>query len=55
MAQITRCKKCGKRLVPVVTICGNIDLQCISCDNPAVKLAHSPPTAPEKPTELERA
>jgi len=41
-------------LVPVITICGNIDLQCISCDDPAVKLAHSPPTAPEKPTELER-
>jgi hypothetical protein len=54
MDRITRCKKCGKRLVPVVTICGNTDFQCISCDDPAVKLANSPPTVPEKPTELER-
>jgi hypothetical protein len=54
MDRTTRCKNCGKQLVPVVTICGNTDLQCISCDDPAVKLAHSPPTAPEKPTELER-
>jgi hypothetical protein len=52
--QTTRCKKCGKRLVPVVTIGGHTDLQCISCDDPTVKLAHSPPTAPEEPTELER-
>jgi hypothetical protein len=50
MDQITRCKKCGKRLVQVVTIGCNTDLQCIS----AAKLANSPPTAPEKPTELER-
>jgi hypothetical protein len=54
MDQITRCKKCGKRLAAVVTIGGNTDLECISCDDPAVKLAHSPPTAPEEPTELER-
>jgi hypothetical protein len=54
MDQITRCKKCGKRLVAVVTIGGNTDLQCINCDDPAVKLTHSPPTAPKKPTELER-
>jgi phage FluMu protein Com len=54
MDRTTRCKKCGKRLVPVITICGYTDLQCISCDDPAVKLAHSPPTSPEKPTELER-
>jgi hypothetical protein len=53
MDRTTRCKKCGKRLIPVVTICGNTDLQCISCDDPAEKLAHSPPTAPERPTELE--
>jgi hypothetical protein len=46
MDQITRCKKCGKRLVPVGTIGGNTDLQCISCDDPALKLAHSPPTSP---------
>jgi hypothetical protein len=36
MDQITRCKKCGKRLVAVVTIGGNTDLQCINCDDPAV-------------------
>ena len=54
MDRTTRCEKCGKRLVPVVTIFGRTDLQCISCDDPAVKWAHSPLTAPEKPTELER-
>jgi hypothetical protein len=54
MDRTTRCKRCGKRLVPVVTICGNTDLQCISCDDPALKLAHSPPAAPGKPTKLER-
>jgi hypothetical protein len=54
MDRVTRCEKCGKRLVPVVTISGRIDLQCISCDDPAVKLTLSPLTAPEKPTtELE--
>jgi hypothetical protein len=54
MAQTTCCPKCGKRMFPVVTISGRTDLQCISCDDPAVKLAHSPPTAAENPTELER-
>jgi hypothetical protein len=41
-------------MVPVVTISGRTDLQCISCDDPAVKSAESPPNAPEKPVELER-
>jgi hypothetical protein len=49
MDRTTRCPKCGKRMVPVVTISGRIDLQCISCDDPAVKWAESPLTAPEKP------
>jgi hypothetical protein len=43
----TRCPKCGKRRVPVVTISGRTDLQCISCDDPAVKWTESPLTAPE--------
>jgi tRNA(Ile2) C34 agmatinyltransferase TiaS len=47
MDQITRCPKCGKRMAAVVTISGRTDLQCISCDEPAV--AESPRTAPEKP------
>jgi len=42
-------------LVPVVTISGRTDLQCISCDDPAVKSAESPLTAPESPIVLERA
>ncbi len=50
----TRCLKCGKRLVPVVTISGRTDLQCISCDDPAVRWAESPLTVPEKPIEAER-
>ena len=54
MAQTTWCPKCGKRMVPVVTISGRTDLQCISCDDPALKSAESPLTAPEKPIELER-
>jgi hypothetical protein len=29
MDQITRCPKCGKRMIPVVTISGRTDLQCI--------------------------
>jgi tRNA(Ile2) C34 agmatinyltransferase TiaS len=49
MDRTTRCPKCGKRMVPVVTISGRTDLQCISCDDPAVKWAESPLTAPEKP------
>jgi hypothetical protein len=48
----TSCPKCGKRLVPVVTISGRTDLQCISCDDPAVKLAESRLTAPDKPIVL---
>jgi hypothetical protein len=54
MTQTTCCPKCGKRMVPVVTISGGTDLQCISCDDPALKSAESPPTAPEKPIVLER-
>jgi tRNA(Ile2) C34 agmatinyltransferase TiaS len=49
MDRLTRCPKCGKRMAPVVTISGRTDLQCISCDDPAVKWAESPRTAPEKP------
>ena len=54
MDKITRCQKCGKRMVPVVTLSGRTDLQCISCDDPAVKWAESPLTAPEKPIAAER-
>jgi hypothetical protein len=54
MESTTRCPKCGKRVLPVVTISGRTDLQCISCDDPALKLAESPPTAPEKPIVLAR-
>jgi hypothetical protein len=55
MDRTPRCAKCGKRLVPVVTISGRTDLQCISCDDPAVRWAESPLTAPEKPIVPERA
>jgi hypothetical protein len=55
MDRITRCDKCGKRLVPVVTLSGRTDLQCISCDDPAVKWAESPLTVPEKPIAADRA
>ena len=48
MDQMTRCPKCGKRMIPLVTICGRTDFQCISCDDPAMKWAESPSTAPEK-------
>jgi hypothetical protein len=54
MDRITHCPKCGKQLVPVVTISGRTDLQCISCDDPAVKWAESPLMAPEKPIVPER-
>jgi hypothetical protein len=54
MDRITRCQKCGKRMVPVVIICGRTDLQCASCDDPAVKWADSPPTVPEKAIVLDR-
>jgi hypothetical protein len=53
VGQTTRCPKCGKRMVPIVTISGT-DLQCISWDDPAVKWAESPLTAPEKPIVLDR-
>jgi hypothetical protein len=36
------------------TISGRTDLQCISCDDPAVKWAESPVTVPEKPIVLDR-
>jgi hypothetical protein len=55
MDRTTHCLKCGKRLVAVITISGRTDLQCISCDDPAVKWAESPLTAPEKPIVSERA
>jgi len=49
MERITRCAKCGKLLEPVVAFSGRTELQCISCDDPAVKLAESPLTASENP------
>jgi hypothetical protein len=55
MDRTTDCLKCGKRMVAVITISGRTDLQCISCDDPAVKWAESPLTAPEKPIVPERA
>src|ERR1700716_3948654 len=54
MDRTTRCPKCGKRMIPVVTISGRTDLQCKSCDGPVVKWAESPPSASEKPTATER-
>jgi hypothetical protein len=48
MDRITRCKKCGKQMLPVIAISGRTDLQCISCDDPAVRWAESPATAPEE-------
>jgi hypothetical protein len=53
MDRITHCSKCGKRRVPVITLSGRTDLQCISCDDPVVKWAESPLTAPEKPIVAE--
>jgi hypothetical protein len=53
MDRITHCSKCGKRRVPVITLCGRTDLQCISCDDPVVKWAESPLIAPEKPIVAE--
>ena len=55
MDQITRCAKCGKLLEPVVTMSGRIDLQCISCDDPAAKWAEGPPMAPERREAAEPA
>jgi hypothetical protein len=40
-------------MVPVATLSGRTDLQCIICDDPAVKWAESPLTAPEKPIAAE--
>jgi tRNA(Ile2) C34 agmatinyltransferase TiaS len=54
MDRTTSCPRCGKRMVPVVTISGRTDLQCISCDDPALKSTESPLTAPERPIVLER-
>jgi len=54
MDRSTHCEKCGKRLVPVITVSGRTDLQCISCDDPAVTWTHSPLTAAEKPAEIDR-
>jgi hypothetical protein len=54
MDRITRCPKCAKRLVSVVTISGRTELQCISCDDPAVKWAQSPLTVPDKLVASER-
>jgi hypothetical protein len=53
MERITHCPKCGKQRVPVITLSGRTDLQCISCDDPAVKLAESPQIAPENPIDAE--
>jgi hypothetical protein len=55
MERITRCPKCGKLMVPVISISGRTDLQCISCDDPAVKWAESPLVAPERPIAPEPA
>jgi hypothetical protein len=55
MDRTTRCPRCEKRLVPVVTISGRTVLQCIICDDPAVKWAESPLTAHEKPIVQEPA
>jgi hypothetical protein len=52
---MTRCAKCGKLLEPVVGISGRTELECISCDDPAVKLAEGPLTAPEKTIAVEPA
>jgi hypothetical protein len=55
MDQTTQCPKCGKRMVPVVTISGRTELQCVSCDDPAVKWAETLLAASEKPMVPERA
>jgi hypothetical protein len=53
MDRITRCPECGKLLVPVVTISGRTDFQCIGCDDPAVKWAKTSLKASEKPIVAE--
>jgi hypothetical protein len=55
MDQITRCPKCGKPRVPLVTVAGRTDLQCINCDGPAVTSAESPLMAAERPIVKQRA
>lgn len=55
MDRINRCAKCGKLLEPVVAISGRTELQCISCDDPAVTLADSPIAARETPIVAEPA
>ena len=52
MDQVTQCTKCGKRTVPVFTLSGRTELQCICCDDPAVKLTQSPATAPDEPVVI---
>jgi hypothetical protein len=54
MDPTTRCPKCEKRMVPVVAISGRTELQCISCDDPAVKWAESPLPAAQRPIVTER-
>ena len=54
MDQVTQCTKCGKRTVPVFTLSGGTELQCICCDDPAVKLTQSPATAPDETVAVER-
>ena len=53
MERITRCAKCGKLLEPVVAISGRTELECISCQDPAVKWAEGPITATESPIVVE--
>jgi hypothetical protein len=53
MDRITHCPKCGKQRVPIITLSGRTDLQCIICDDPAVKSAESPPLVPERPIVAE--
>jgi hypothetical protein len=53
MDRITHCPKCRKRMVPVFTFSGRTDLQCISCDDPAVKWSDGALIAPEKPIVAE--
>jgi phage FluMu protein Com len=55
MERITRCEKCGKLLEPVVAISGRTELECISCEDPAVKWAESPLTTTESPIVVEAA
>ena len=54
MDEVTRCTKCGKQKVPVFTLSGGTELQCICCDDPAVKLTQSPATAPDETVAVER-